>query len=65
MLNHYVVLCLPGLSAVSGPCASGYYCDSGASRADPTDGSTGDICPTGRYCGTSVNRDSSDTFLYF
>ena len=42
----------PGLPSVSGSCDPGYYCARGASRSDPTDGITGDICPPGRYCGT-------------
>ena len=29
---------------------TGYYCTRGASQKDPTDGVTGDICPTGAYC---------------
>ena len=45
-----------GLSAVSGPCLAGYFCTSGAKTNAPTDGSTGNICPAGKYCplGTSV-----------
>ena len=39
-----------GLSVVTGDCDAGYYCAGGASRSDPTDGVTGDVCPLGRYC---------------
>lgn len=31
-------------------CKEGYYCILNASRADPTDNVTGNICPTGSYC---------------
>ena len=34
----------------TGPCDAGYYCSGGASVSAPTDGITGDICPTGSYC---------------
>ena len=40
-----------GLEQPTGECDAGYYCARGASRADPTDGETGDVCPLGRYCG--------------
>ena len=45
-----------GLENVTSPCDAGYYCTSGASTKAPTDGVTGNICPTGRYCpkGTSI-----------
>ena len=42
----------PALADVTGDCDPGFYCARGASRADPTDGVTGDVCPVGRYCGT-------------
>lgn len=47
-----------GLENVTGLCDAGYFCTSGASIKAPTDGITGNICPTGRYCpeGTSVPR---------
>ncbi|XP_071958738.1 uncharacterized protein [Antedon mediterranea] len=46
-----------GLSDVTAPCKEGHYCISKASRIDPEDGITGDVCPPGRYCnaGTGVN----------
>ena len=28
-----------------------------ASRADPTDGTTGDMCPQGRYCGSGTGSN--------
>ena len=49
----------PGLPSVTGPCAPGYYCARGASRADPTDGITGDVCTPGRYCGKFLVADAS------
>ena len=42
-----------GLTAVSGPCSSGYYCTSAAQSATPTD-ATGDICTVGHYCPTGT-----------
>ena len=44
-----------GLSAATGNCAAGYYCNERATSATPTDGTTGNICPYGHYCpaGTS------------
>lgn len=42
---------LPGLATTAGQCKAGYYCAGRADRQDPTDGTTGNICPPGRYCG--------------
>jgi hypothetical protein len=39
-----------GLSAVSGPCAAGYFCTGNATLAAPVDGVTGNVCPIGSYC---------------
>ena len=39
-----------GLGAPTGQCAAGYYCTGGALSSRPTDGVTGNICPTGHYC---------------
>ena len=39
-----------GLSAVSGDCDPGYYCIGGAADSNPTDGTTGNVCPAGSYC---------------
>lgn len=36
--------------APTGLCNNGYYCISGASSPQPTDGMIGDVCPTGHYC---------------
>ena len=51
------VSCPPGsycdrelLSIPAGICQAGYYCTGEASRSDPTDGITGDTCPTGSFC---------------
>ena len=40
----------PGLNQSEGPCSAGHYCLSGASTPTPTDGTTGNVCPQGRYC---------------
>ncbi|RUS80256.1 hypothetical protein EGW08_011985, partial [Elysia chlorotica] len=42
-----------GLAAPTGNCSAGYYCILGAYTSTPTDGTTGDICPTGHYCPES------------
>ncbi|XP_070552128.1 fibrillin-2-like [Ptychodera flava] len=49
--------CTPGmycgsnqLSEPTDNCSAGYYCISTAVVANPTDGVTGDICPSGHYC---------------
>ena len=42
--------CSGGQSAPDGPCAAGYYCIGKASIANPTDSTTGNICPVGHYC---------------
>lgn len=39
-----------GQSAVSGPCAAGHFCLSGATSPTPVDGGTGGKCPQGHYC---------------
>ena len=43
-----------GQTNVTDNCTEGYYCESAASVATPTDGVTGDICPTGHYCPTGT-----------
>ena len=50
--------CTPGyycdvtaLPTPTNSCAPGYYCTLGAITPTPTDGSTGDECPAGFYCG--------------
>ena len=35
---------------MKGPCSPGFYCTLGATRPDPTDTVTGDVCPVGSYC---------------
>jgi len=50
-----------GLSAVSGDCAAGYFCTSGATEAKPpNDTNTGlyGPCPAGHYC-TGVSTDAA------
>ena len=47
---HVVGMALP---APSGLCQAGYYCTGnggGAMSPQPTDGTTGNICPAGNYC---------------
>ncbi len=39
-----------GLAAATGTCSPGYYCTLGAKVPNPTDGVTGNICGTGKYC---------------
>lgn len=41
-----------GLTAVSGDCAAGYYCTSGAIISNPVDQYYGDLCTAGHYCET-------------
>lgn len=38
------------LAAPTGLCNAGYYCIGKATIANPTDGTTGNICPAGFYC---------------
>ena len=55
----------PGLSVENGECQAGFYCTSGASRPNATDGVTGNICPAGHYCplgSTSPQRCPPGTF---
>ena len=46
----YTVMYFSGLTTPTGACDSGYYCNAGSDRANPTDGIMGDFCPEGRYC---------------
>lgn len=47
---------LLGLATMAGQCQAGYYCAGQADRQDPTDGTTGNICPPGRYCGKLLGK---------
>ncbi|XP_032352703.1 multiple epidermal growth factor-like domains protein 6 [Camelus ferus] len=47
---------LSGLEAVSGPCSAGFHCIQGASVPNPTDGITGDFCPSGHFCSQGSPR---------
>ena len=38
------------LQCYSADCDAGYYCTAAANISNPTDGTTGDICPAGSYC---------------
>lgn len=39
-----------GLFRVSGDCDAGYFCEGNASKSNPEDGVTGNICPVGSFC---------------
>jgi len=39
-----------GLISATGPCDPGYFCLTKASRSNPTDGTTGNVCPMGHFC---------------
>ena len=39
-----------GLEAPTNSCRSGYYCTLSAQVSDPTDNTTGNVCPKGHYC---------------
>ncbi|EDV28435.1 uncharacterized protein TRIADDRAFT_51343 [Trichoplax adhaerens] len=43
-----------GLMTPTGKCDAGYVCYRGATTSTPTDGVTGEICPTGGYCITGT-----------
>ena len=40
----------PGAVSPAGNCSEGYYCTLEAITDQPTDGTTGNICPVGHYC---------------
>lgn len=40
----------PSATSPVANCTAGYYCVLNATTAQPVDGVTGDICPTGHYC---------------
>ena len=42
----------------SGPCSAGFFCSSGAFIPNPTDDSTGNVCPTGNYCPEGTQTPS-------
>ena len=44
------------------PCNAGYMCYGGATIPNPTDGTTGEICPAGAYCtsGSAKSLDCAD-----
>ena len=45
-----------GITSTAGmtSCAAGYYCTRKVSVNPPTDGTTGNTCPKGHYCGTGT-----------
>ena len=58
--------CPDDLMALDGPsCYSGYYCTSAATSPTPTDGTTGNICPTQSYCPTGSSTYTSCNIGYY
>ena len=55
----------PGLNQSEGPCAAGYYCLGEASTPTPTDGTTGNVCPQGRYCVEGLGYDGLCHCFFF
>jgi len=49
-----------GLDAPSGNCSPGYYCTTKAKVPNPTDGTTGNICPAGYYCPDGAAKTPCD-----
>ena len=47
-----------GLDAVTGPCNKGFFCKANATKFEPSDGITGDICPVGHYCRVQTSVPS-------
>lgn len=50
MHDNFVPWSITGNTDSVTQCSAGYYCTSGAYNSTPTDGTTGNICPPGRYC---------------
>ena len=44
-----------GLTAPTADCFQQYYCIEGATQGNPTDGTTGNICPPGKFCITGTH----------
>jgi hypothetical protein len=56
------------MTNVSQQCNPGYYCTGEATVPNPTDGTTGNICPAGSYCvagSTSAYPCPIGTYLGF
>lgn len=56
------------LSAVTGTCESGYICLGSATKPNPTDGTTGNICAEGNYClagATSATNCPAGTYMHY
>jgi hypothetical protein len=45
-----------GNSAPTGTCMAGYYCKGSATKPNPTDGTTGAICPVGSFCPSNSSN---------
>ena len=47
---------------LTGECDASYFCASKASTSTPTDGVTGNVCPTGNFCpnGTATPIPCAD-----
>eukprot|EP00347_Sterkiella_histriomuscorum_P005935 403354701 len=53
---------------INNKCRAGFYCSGGAKIPNPTDGITGNICPTGKYCPEGSSNPipcSVGTFLSY
>ena len=40
--------------AFVGDCDPGYWCIEGSATPDPNDGTTGKLCPEGKYCPSGI-----------
>ena len=49
-LNKKFICIVTGNTVPTNVCAAGYFCTLSASTSTPTDVTTGNICPAGRYC---------------
>jgi len=64
--GHYCPRPMMPLWSDDDDCLAGYYCTGGASIGTPTDGATGNICPTGHFCeagSTAADACPDGTFL--
>lgn len=49
------------VDTVNHECDAGYWCIGGSARPEPTDNTTGSICPIGRYCEQNTLTPTSCT----
>ncbi|MDR3742451.1 MAG: SMC family ATPase [Terracidiphilus sp.] len=52
------------LASPSGSCSAGYYCTGKAKVPNPTDGDTGNICPSGYYCPDGATKTACPAGTY-